>query len=140
MKQFLPKVELEPFPFQAHRALEWKVTLDGKLLETAMPAPFEARFPDRTIAALVELIEPDGNWGKVSGKYAFVHSEATTSTAFNIVREKLLYQRAVEHGAAGLIFSLPTPKTSRWKSVVPVDKPYAVKDERYPGGIRPIPR
>src|SRR6185503_11263169 len=31
------------------------------------------------------------------------------------------------------------PKTSRWKSVVPVDKPYAVKDERYPGGLRPIP-
>ena len=34
---------------------------------------------------------------------------------------------------------MPTPRTSRWKSVVPVDKPYAVKDERYPGGLRPIP-
>jgi hypothetical protein len=104
-----------------------------------MPAPFEARFPDRTITAPLARVHPDGGWDKVSGKWAFVHSQATTSTAFNIVREKLLYQRAVEHSAAGLIFSLPTPKTSRWKSVVPVDKPYAVKDERYPGGIRPIP-
>lgn len=141
LKPFLPKVELESFPFRAHRALDWEVKLEDKLLETAMPAPFEARFPE-TVTAPVEPIEPDGTrrkWNKTTGKWAFLHSRATTSTAFNIVRERLLYQRAVEHGAAGLIFSLPTPKTSRWKSVVPVDKPYAVKDERYPGGIRPIP-
>jgi hypothetical protein len=138
LKPFLPKVDLEPFPFQAHRALEWEVKLDGKPVETAMPAPFEARFPE-TVTAPVEPIEPDGNWNKTAAKWAFVSSRATTSTAFNIVREKLLYQRAVEHGAAGLMFSLPTPRTSRWKSVVPVDKPYAVKDERYPNGIRPIP-
>jgi hypothetical protein len=139
LEPFLAKVDLEPFRFDAHRALEWEVKLGGRLLETAMPAPFEARFPERSIAAPLERVDPDGDWDKVSGKWAFVHSKATTSTAFNIVREKLLYQRAVERGAAGLIFSLPTPRTTRWKSVVPVDKPYAVKDERYPGGIRPIP-
>jgi hypothetical protein len=139
LKQFLPKVELEPFRFEAHRALDWEVKLDGRLLETAMPAPFEARFPERSIAAPLARVDPERGWDHVSGKWAFLHSETTTSTAHNIVREKLLYQRAVEQGAAGLIFSLPTPKASRWKSVVPVDKPYAVQDERYPGGIRPIP-
>ena len=139
LTQFLPKVALEPFHFKAHRALEWEVKAGGKLLETAMPAPFEARFPDGEISAPLERVDPDGDWRKVSGKWAFVSSRATTSTAQNIVREKLLYQRAVENGAAGLLFAIPTPKTSRWKSVVPVDKPYAVKDERYPGGLRPIP-
>src|SRR5207245_9904418 len=79
------------------------------------------------------------DWRKTAGKWAFVSNRATASTAQNIVREKLLYQRAVEHGAAGLLFAIPTPAGSRWRSVVPVDKPYAVKDERYPGGLRPIP-
>ncbi len=104
-----------------------------------MPAPFEARFPDGKISARLEAVEPDGDWSRAKGKWAFVRSGATTSTAFNIVREKLLYQRAVAVGAAGLLFALPTAKGSRWKSVVPVDKPYAVKDERYAGGLRPIP-
>ncbi len=139
LTQFLPKVEIEPFHFKAHRASEWALKASGKPLETAMPAPFEARFPERETSAPIEPVDPDGDWRKVSGKWAFVNSRATTSTAFNIVREKLLYQRAVEHGAAGLLFALPTPRTSRWKSVVPVDKPYALKDERYPGGLRPIP-
>ncbi len=139
LSPFLPKIGIEPFQFKAHRASAWEANAGGKLLETAMPAPFEARFPDRETSAPIEPVDPDGDWRRVSGKWAFVNSVATTSTAFNIVREKLLYQRAVEHGAAGLLFSLPTPRTSRWKSVVPVDKPYAVKDERYPGGLRPIP-
>jgi hypothetical protein len=139
LKRFLPQVALEPFRFDAHRALDWEVKLDGKTLETAMPAPFEARFPERVIAAPLQPVTPDEDWRKVSGRWALVASPATTSTAFNIVREKLLYQRAVEHGAAGLLFAIPTPTTSRWKSVVPVDKPYAVKDERYAGGLRPIP-
>lgn len=139
LKRFLPIAALEPFHFTAHRALEWEVKLDGKVLETAMPAPFEARFPERVVAAPLQPVSPDEDWRKVSGRWAYVASPATTSTAFNIVREKLLYQRAVEHGAAGLLFAIPTPTMSRWKSVVPVDKPYAVKDERYAGGLRPIP-
>jgi len=37
-----------------------------------MPAPFEARFPDREISAPLEPVDPDGDWRKVSGKWAFV--------------------------------------------------------------------
>src|SRR5215475_78958 len=67
---FLPKVEIEPFHFKAHRALEWEVKAGGNLLETAMPAPFEARFPDREISAPLQPVDPDGDWRKVSGKWA----------------------------------------------------------------------
>ena len=139
LQAYLPEAKIERFPFQAHRALDWDVTLDGRTLQTAMPAPFEARFPDRKVEAPLAPADPDrADWSGVRGKWAFVRAR-TTSTAQNIVREKLLYQRAVENGAAGLLFSLATPKTGRWRSVVPVDKPYAVRDDRYPDGRRPIP-
>ena len=139
LRKYLPQAALEPFSFQAHRALDWEVTLDGRRLETAMPAPFEARFPDGKVQAPLAAADPDQpDWNGVRGKWAFVRAR-TVSTAQNVVREKLLYQRAVEHGAAGLLFSLATPKTGRWRSVVPVDKAYAVKDTRYPDGRRPIP-
>ena len=140
LRSYLPQVKLESFRFHAHRAREWQVQMDGRTIETAMVAPFEARFPDHAVSAPLAAADPDRqDWSALRGKWALVHSNATTSTAQNIVREKLLYQRAVQHGAAGLLFSLATPKTSRWKSIVPVDKPYALKDERYPGGLRPIP-
>ncbi len=140
LKPFLSEAGLESFSFEAHRALDWEIRCGGKLLETAMPAPFEARFPEQVPATVFVTADPDSeNWSTVAGKWAFVRSPATTSTAFNIVREKLLYQRAVKHGAAGLLFVIQTPRSSRWRSVVPVDKPYALKDERYPGGLRPIP-
>jgi hypothetical protein len=83
-------VELERFEFKAHRALEWEVRIGGRILETAMPAPFEARFPEREVNAPVEPVDPEGDWRKVSGKWAFVSSPATTSTMLNVVREKLL--------------------------------------------------
>ncbi|MBS1828394.1 MAG: M28 family peptidase [Acidobacteria bacterium] len=139
LSRILPQVALEEFEFQAHRSADWAVRADGMPLETAMPAPFEARFPEGERTAKLEPVAPDGDWARTKDKWAFVQSNLTTSTAFNIVREKLLYQKAVTAGAAGLLFALPTPATSRWKSVVPVDKPYAVKDERYAGGLRPIP-
>lgn len=139
LKNILPQVTLEEFRFDAHRALDWSLQVDGTLLPTAMPAPFEAHFPAGERTAKLQPIPPDGDWSITKDKWAFVQSTSTTSTAFNIVREKLLYQKAVAARAAGLIFALPTPQSSRWRSVVPVDKPYAVKDERYPGGIRPIP-
>jgi hypothetical protein len=76
-----------------------------------MIAPFEARFPDRTVSAPLAPADPDReDWGSVRGKWAFVGSSANTSTAQTIVRVKLLYQRAVAHGAAGLLFALATPK------------------------------
>lgn len=140
LKPFLSDVRLESFSFEAHRAADWEVRCGDKLLETAMPAPFEARFPEPVSAKPFVIADPDQeDWSYTAGKWAYVRSPATTSTAFNIVRERLLYQRAVKHGAAGLLFAIPTPRSSRWKSVVPVDKPYALKDERYPGGLRPIP-
>ncbi|MBL8176209.1 MAG: M28 family peptidase [Bryobacterales bacterium] len=139
LQSILPQVKLEEFAFEAHRALDWSLQVDGAPLRTAMPAPFEARFPDGGRTAKIVHIAPDGDWSSAKDKWAFVSSSATSSTAFNIVRENLLYQKAVAAQAAGLIFALPTPKSSRWRSVVPVDKPYAVKDERYPGGLRPIP-
>jgi len=56
LKRFLPVVEIEPFPFTAHRALDWEVKVDGKPLETAMPAPEaafrSARFPRRSSLSL----------------------------------------------------------------------------------------
>ena len=140
LRPFLAASSVEKFPFHAHRAGDWEVHLDGRKLETAMPAPFEARFPDRPVRASLAPADPDRqDWSDLRGKWAFVRTRTTASTAQNIVREKLLYQRAVEHGAAGLLFSLATPPSGRWKSVVPVDKPYAVKDDRYPDGRRPIP-
>jgi hypothetical protein len=44
----------------------------------------------------------------------------------------------VDAGAAGFVFSLPT-RPGAWRSVVPVDKPFALADEVYPNHRRPIP-
>jgi hypothetical protein len=60
------------------------------------------------------------------------------SSARNSIREGNLYKRAVEAGAAGLIFSLPM-KPGRWRAVVPIDKAYALRDEAYPDKRRPMP-
>ncbi len=138
LRPSLGSVELESFSFTAFRPTQWRVAAGFAALRSAMPAPFEARFPDGLVRAPLAEVSPEGDWSRVRGKWVFLKASTGGSAATTVIREKLLYQRAVEAGAAGMLFSLPTPPGT-WRSVVPVDKPYALKDERYPDGRRPIP-
>lgn len=142
LKPWVDSTALESFQFSTHRPFKWEVIIDGRkgaaVLASAVPAPFDARFPSKTERLPIKLVEEDSDWEKVSGKWAYVKATMDLSPGSSSVRKELLYQRAVEAGAAGFIFSLPTPPGA-WRAVVPVDKPYAKPDERYPGGIRPIP-
>jgi hypothetical protein len=104
-----------------------------------MPTPFHARFPDGTVRAPLAIVAGDSDWEAVRGKWALTRATLQGSPARNSIREGNLYKRAVDAGAAGFIFSLPM-KPGRWKAVVPIDKAfYAVPDETYPEGRRPIP-
>lgn len=133
----LREVRTEPFVFQAHRFRDWSVTAGKTVLESAMPAPFDARFPLNTEAPVVSL-SADESWESGRGKWILLRGGGGT-TAMLPVREKLLYQKAVAAGAAGFIFPVPSPMEIRLQSIVPVDKPYTLLDERYPDGRRPIP-
>jgi len=136
--QYVDEVGTETFTFNAHRPDSWTLRIQGGArLRTAMPAPFDARFPDGRSSAPVKAIEEEADWDHVDGCWVYVELE---EIGRNNVRDNLLYQRAVSANAAGLLFSLPaTLGSQRWRAVLPVDKPYAVHDARYPDGHRPIP-
>ena len=102
-----------------------------------MPTPFDARFPDGMVRAALQPILGESDWNKARGKFAFVEAKMQMSVYRNSVREGSLYKRAVDSGAAGLIFSLPM-RPGRWRAVAPIDKAYAVRDETYPDKRRPI--
>lgn len=143
LEPWVDEVRIESFSFEAHRPRTWRLTLaDGTVLRSAVPAPFDARFPESTRAALVAartLAAPTGPASAgVAGKWIYHPATMDGSPGRNSVRSSLLYERAADAEAAGLVFSLPFP-TGRWRAVVPVDKPYALPDERYPDGRRPIP-
>lgn len=135
---YVDEVSTETFTFNAHRPESWTLRIQGGArLRTAMPAPFDARFPDGRFSAEVHAINEDADWDAVDGRWAYVAMEEIGK---NTVRDNLLYQRAVSAKAAGLLFSMPAALGSqRWRAVLPVDKPYALHDERYPDGNRPIP-
>ena len=139
LKPYALNVELEPFAFSAFRATRWSLRLQGSTdLTSAVPTPFDARFPDGPVRAPLQLISTDSDWKGVRGRFAFVEATMQASVYRNSVREGNLYKRAVEADAAGLVFSLPM-KPGRWRAVAPIDKAYAVRDEVYPDKRRPIP-
>jgi hypothetical protein len=140
LKPHLNKVGLEAFAFSAFRPSRWWIRQPGQTewLVRAMPTPFDARFPDGVIRAPLHLISNDSEWKEARGKVAFLEAAMQGSVYRNSVREGNLYQRAVEAGAAGFIFSLPM-KPGRWQAVAPIDKAYAVRDETYPDKRRPLP-
>jgi hypothetical protein len=105
---------------------------------SAVPTPFDARFPDGSVRAPLHAIATDSDWKDARGKVAFVEATMQGSVYRNSVREGNLYKRAVEAGAAGLVFSLPM-KPGRWRAVAPIDKAYAVRDDIYPDKRRPMP-
>ncbi len=135
---YVDEVGTETFTFNAHRPESWTLRIQGGTrLRTAVPAPFDARFPDGRASAGIRVIRDDADWDNVDGHWAYVAMEKIGE---NNVLKNLLYQRAVSANAAGLLFSLPSALGSqRWRAVLPVDKPYALHDERYPDGNRPIP-
>jgi len=137
IKPFLRSSKLEPFKFTAHRPTNWSLTIQGgEQMISAMPTPFDARFPDGEVRASMMLVTNDSEWNIAHGKWAFVRATMQGSSARNSIREANIYKSAAEAGAAGLIFSLPmTP--GRWRAVVPIDKAYALRDEVYPDKRRP---
>jgi hypothetical protein len=138
IKPYLQSSKLEPFKFTAHRPVNWSLAVERASMISAMPAPFDARFPDREVRARLLLIANEADWNSARGKWAFVRATMQGSSARNSIRDGNLYKRAVEAGAAGLIFSLPL-KPGRWRAVVPIDKAYALRDEAYPDKRRPLP-
>ncbi len=139
LEPYARSIELEPFTFHAHRPARWSLRLQGSTdLTSAVPTPFDARFPDGAVRARLHLIATDSDWKDARGKVAFVEATMQGSVYRNSVREGNLYKRAVEAGAAGLVFSLPM-KPGRWRAVAPIDKAYAVRDETYPDKKRPMP-
>lgn len=142
---YIRKVRLESFKFTAYRPTQWSLAIHDQrastraiALASAMPTPFDARFPDGVVRAPLALVVNESDWRSVAGKWAFVRAAMQGSSARNSVREGNLYKRAVDAGAAGFIFSLPM-KPGRWRAVAPIDKPYALRDESYPDARRPIP-
>jgi hypothetical protein len=138
LAQQLRPSDVEPVEYSAYRPQTWAfATESGAAFASAMPAPFDAWMPNVAPSPIVR-IDVDDDWTRVSGVWAFVEATTDGSAARTNVREQNLYQRAVENGAVGFVFSLPTPPGT-WRSVVPVDKPFALPDEVYPSGRRPIP-
>ncbi len=134
----LRPADVEPVEFSTYRPVEWSLQLTtGLEFRSAIPAPFDAWMPNAGPAPIVH-IAADADWSRAKGAWAFVEASADGSVARTSVRELNLYQRAVDAGAAGLVFSLPTPP-GLWRSVVPVDKPFALPDDVYPTRRRPIP-
>jgi len=134
----LPDAALEPVEFEAYRARRWTLALStGASLESAMPAPFDAWMPDASAVPIVR-VEASGDWAHARGAWAFLESKSDGSAARTDVRAGKLYQKAVAAGAVGFVFALPT-SAGRWRSVVPVDKAFAVPDELYPDHRRPVP-
>ncbi len=139
LQPYLPDVTLEPVAFDAYRPRRWQVRLSsGGVLESAMPAPFDAWMPGADAVRVVGVKTEQADWSAARGAWAFLESRSEGSAARTDVRAGKLYQRAVAAGAAGFVFSLPTP-AGAWRSVVPVDKAFAVPDELYPDHRRPIP-
>ncbi len=139
LRPYMRRVSTEPFEFEAHRMATWTLAVDRSPLASAMPAPFDARFPEQVVEAPLSVTKSDDDWTPHRGKWIFASGEQGRAVANSVVREKLLYQKAVAAGAVGFAFSIATPQDDTWQSVVPVDKAYAVKDTRYPDGRRPIP-
>ncbi|MFP6617227.1 MAG: M28 family peptidase [Candidatus Hydrogenedentota bacterium] len=139
--QLSPYSRVEPpesVEFEAYRPLRWNLSLsDGSVLLSAVPAPFDAWFPNLKDTA-IQFIADETDWTAVRGKWAFLEAEMPFRPSATSVREKLLYQKAVESGAAGFIFSLPHP-AGDWKTAVPVDKPFTKFDTFFPDHRRPIP-
>lgn len=130
--------DVEPVEYSAYRPEAWALAPEGgAALASAMPAPFDAWMPNVAPSPVVR-VAADDDWARVSGAWAFVEATADGSAARTNVREQNFYRRAVESGAVGFVFSLPTPPGT-WRSVVPVDKPFALPDETYPSHRRPIP-
>jgi Peptidase family M28 len=139
LSPYLDEVHLESFELKTHRPVSWTIApRDGASLTTVMPAPFDARFEITQGAWQVQWVREDADWDTVRGKWAYVRAAMDGGPSRTNVRRDLLYQKAVALGAAGFLFSLSFQE-GRWQVVVPVDKPYAVPDARYPGGYRPIP-
>ncbi|MBI3207872.1 MAG: M28 family peptidase [Candidatus Solibacter usitatus] len=139
MHPFLKQARTESFSFHAQRIATWRFTCGPAPFPSAMPAPFDARFPESSVKGAVAIGVPDADWSSHRGKWIFVAGEKGRGAFNTIVRDKLLYQKAVTAGAIGFVFSVATPEEGTWQCVVPVDKAYAVKDERYIDGRRPIP-
>lgn len=139
IKPYVRSSKLGPFKFKAYRPTNWSLAIQGGAqMISAMPTPFDARFPDGEVRAALLLVAKESDWNAARGKWAFVRATMQGSSARNSIRDGNLYKRAVEAGAAGLIFSLPlTPE--RWRAVVPIDKAYALRDEAYPDKRRPSP-
>ncbi len=138
-RQIVDRVDdawVEDFAFRAHRPIDWRLeVVGGEALETAMPMPFDARLPaGPTTAEVVEVSAED--LSKAAGRWALIRTDG--DSGLRAIRSLDLYQRAVAAGAAGLVVSAD-PRPGRWRFVPPVDKAFALLDERYPDGERPIP-
>ncbi|MFP6596671.1 MAG: M28 family peptidase, partial [Candidatus Hydrogenedentota bacterium] len=139
--QLSPYARVEPpesVEFEAYRPLRWNLSLsDGSVLLSTVPAPFDAWFPNLKDTP-IQFIANESDWTNVRGKWAFLEAEMPFRPSATSVREKLLYHKAIESGAAGFIFSLPHP-AGDWKTAVPVDKPFTKFDAFFPDHRRPIP-
>lgn len=140
LQPFVDNFTFEAIRFEAHRPHQWRLAIDDEtVLDTAMPAPFDARFPLHTPSLPIVLVDSDDDWAKAKGKWAFIEATMQNSSpGRSSIRSNLVYQKAVAAEVAGFIFSLPTPP-GRWRAVVPVDKPYSKKDTFFPNGVRPVP-
>ena len=136
---YVDEVAVEPYQFTAHRPIEWTLSAPGgQPLASAVPAPFDARFPGEVLPARIHPIATEADWAGTKGRWAFVRAVMERAASDTSVRRDRLYQMAVKNGAVGFVFALPTPPGT-WRSVVPVDKPFAMQDVEYPDGVRPIP-
>lgn len=139
LRPWVNSVDTESFRFDAWRPNQWRLELSGGVrLESAMPAPVDARFPDGGAAAPVQMIGSEADWDLARGRWIFVPGRAGDTLQINAVSDADIYLRAVEAGAAGLVFSLPTPEGT-WRSIVRTDSNESAASAFFREGLRPIP-
>lgn len=101
IKPYLGACELDSFKFSAYRPTRWSLAIQSvPSLASAMPTPLDARFSDGIIRAPLAFVANDSDWSDVHAKWVFVRATTQGSSARNSIRERNLYKRALEAGAA----------------------------------------
>lgn len=122
-EQLTPAAEriwFEAFHFSAERPTFWQLQVDTQPLASAMPVPIDGRLPEGQLSAPLRWIGAGEDWEKAAGRWAFLQAPSIGS-----VHEGKLFDRAAGAGAAGFIFSLPTPGGT-WRVVTRAEDPNAV--------------
>lgn len=139
LRPWVHGIAQEGFPYEADRPDGWSVAISGgPMLESAVPAPVSARFPDGMRSAPLHAIREDGDWNLATGRWVYLPARPGDTMRRNPARDTETYVRAFKSGAAGLIFSLPTP-AGTWRCAIEANPEAPTMQELFDLPLHPIP-